>query len=276
MKLVKMIQEYGSLAITLLIIVLLGALMTVSLGIADDWRDPKMWIEMGFNYLLQIVMIATWIPEGTKRGANDEAYKTNRECANAKMKMAASADHYPQLKEFCQNATEENRVAWICKKVRRLGINYQNWEFDEYKKEFSAKLQDRVSKIEKKSYKHVEEIKATEIVTNSQIALVYDTKDHTGRAATIKVTAKIVLSSVMCSIGAFIVIDEVQFAFAAVIKLFYWIMVMGLSIFFGIRTGYKLMTVNKNDYYRRMIVFLNHFEEWKQQAHCEQEKAPEN
>lgn len=263
MKLVKIIQEYASLVITCIIMFIGGLMMCVSVKGVDNWKDPALWIEMGFNAVLQIVMIVTWLPEGKKRGYTNETYKTNKEIVNNKMKEAGAAENFNLLTEFCKTATEQNRFAWISGKVKRYGINYEQWNNELYKAQFSSKIQDKVAKIEKLSYKRVEEIKATETVTNSEINLVYDTKDHTEQSATIKVTVKMVMSIVLCAIGAFIAIDRVQFALEAFYKFLYWLLIVCLSIFFSIRTGYKLITEDRNDYYKRMIVFLSHFEEWK-------------
>lgn len=263
MKLVKIIQEYASLAITCIIMFIGGMMMCVSVKGVDNWKDPTLWIEMGFNAVLQIVMIVTWLPEGKKRGYTNETYKTNKEVVNKKMKEAGAAENFKLLTEFCKKATEQNRFAWISSKVKRFGINYEQWQYDWYKAQFLPKVQEKVVRIEKQSYKRVDEIKATETVTNSQINLVYDTKDHTEQSATIKVTVKMVMSIVLCAIGAFIAIDRVQFALEAFYKFLYWLLIVCLSIFFSIRTGYKLITEDRNDYYKRMIVFLSHFEEWK-------------
>lgn len=263
MKLVKSIQEYASLIITCIIVLIFGMMMWVGIKGIDNWREPQMWLEMGFNLLLQIVMICTWLPEGRKRGAQDETYVANRDVANTKMKEAAEAENFTYLTAFCKNATEQNRVAWITKRVARYGINYARWNYNEYKNEFSETLRQKVEKIEKASFKRVKEIKATEIVTNSQISLVYDTRDHTNESATVKVTVKMILSFGMCAIGAFIAIDEVHFTLSSFIKFLYWMLVVCLSIFYSIRTGQKLITVDRNDYYKRMIVFLSHFEEWR-------------
>ena len=278
MKLVKIIQEYASLAITCIIVLIVGMMMFVVLKGADDWRDPQIWIEMGFNSVLQVVMVVVWLPEGKKRGETNDSYVTNKNCVNEKMRNAAAAANFKALTEFCKIATEKNRIAWVSKKVLRYGINYGQWEYEEYREQFPLTIQKKVDKIELISYKRVEEIKATETVTNSQINLVYDTRDHTEQSATIKVTIKMVLSIIMCVIGAFLAIDRVQFVLEAFIKFLYWMLVGCLSIFYSIRTGYKLITEDRNDYYKRMIIFLSHFEEWcsSSETTCAViEKAPE-
>lgn len=276
MKLVKIIQEYASLAITGIVIFIVGMMMCVTIKGVENWRDPSLWIEMGFNAILQIVIVITWLPEGKKRGAANETYNTNRTTANDKMTSAAAPENFKPLTEFCKIATEKNRLAWVSQKVLRYGINYGQWVSEDYKAQFELKVQKKVELIEKRSYQKVNEIKATETITNSQINLVYDTRDHTDQYATIKVSVKMALSIGMCVIGAFIAIDRVQFALTAFIKFLYWLLVACLSIFYSIRTGYKLITENKNDYYKRIIVFLSHFEEWNASSKTcvDTEKAP--
>lgn len=263
MKVIKIIQEYASLAITCIIMIIGGMAMCVSLKGVDNWKDPMLWIEMGFNTVLQVVMIVIWLPEGKKRGATNDVYKTNSQNANQQMQEAGAAQNFKYLTEFCKIATEKNRFAWIANRARKYAVNYDQWNDEEYRAQFSLKVQEKIAKFERLALKRVKEIKATETITNSEIYLVYDTKDHTDHSATIKVAIKMALSLTMCAIGAFIAIDRVQFALEALYKFLYWLLVACLSIFFSIRTGYKLITEDRNDYYKRIIVFLSHFDEWK-------------
>lgn len=263
MKFLQKVQEYASFIITVIVALILAMMMFVIVKGSDNWRDPQLWIEAGFNTMLQIVMIATWLPEGKKRGAQDANYATNQKTANEKMQSAAKAENFNRLTLYCKEMTQKNIDAWITKHVARFGVVYAQWSNEKYRKQFDIKIAQKVRKAELTAPRRVAEIKATEIVTNSEINLVYDTKDHTDSATRLKVMFKVVLSITMCAVGAFIQPEGVAFSIAAVYNFLYWLLLMCLSIFYSIRTGYKLIVVERNDYYKRIIIFLSNFEAWQ-------------
>lgn len=262
MKILQKIQELASFIITLIVAVILAMMMFVVIKGADDWRDPQLWIQAGFNTLLQVIMIITWIPEGKKRGAQDTTYISNKTIANAKMQSAASADKFDSLTAFCAEMTKKNRKAWISNRVAKFGVIYERWEKESYRLQFDDKIQAKVKKAELQAPAKVKDIKATEIVTNSETNLIYDTKDHTDSVTKWKVLFKVIMSITLCTIGAFIQPEGVAFSVTAVVNFFYWLLLMCFSIFYAIRTGSQLITGERNDYYKRMIVFLTQFEAW--------------
>ena len=62
------LQEYASFLITAVVVVILAMTMFVVIRGSENWRSIDLWVQTGFNTLLQIVMIGTWLPEGKKRG----------------------------------------------------------------------------------------------------------------------------------------------------------------------------------------------------------------
>ena len=266
MKLQK-IQEYASFLITTVVALILAMMMFVVIKGSDNWKSPQLWLDAGFNTLLQIVMIATWLPEGKKRGELNEVFMTNRKTANELMTSASGNDKFDYLVVFCAAMTDKNRQAWISKRVARFGIVYNQWGNEAYRVQFDKKTNDKVARIERKAMYKVNEIKATEIVTNSQISLIYDTKDHTNSLTTWNIIGKMLMSVFMCAVGAFLAPEGVAFTIAALLNFFYWLLIMSLSIFYSIRTGYKLIATEKNDYYKRLIIFLKNFDAWFDKNH---------
>ena len=270
MKVVKKIQEMASLIITLLILAIFAIMMFAVVKGVDDWRDPQVWIEMGFCTFLQIVMVFTWLPEGKKRGAMDESFIQNRDCANEKRKEAVRAENIDRLTRFCKYATSQNIEAWIAKKVSRYGVVYSQWinkneaVRNTYRQQFDDKVAQKVRKIELKAPDKVREIKPTEIINSTEVYLVYDTVDHSSSTEKIKVAVKIATSLIISTIGAFIAFDGATFSVENLIMFLYWCFVMAMTIFFSLRTGTQLMTVYRNDYFKRIIDFLNHFEAWQE------------
>lgn len=263
MKISQKIQEYASFVITAVVVIILAMMMFVIINWSSNWRDTQLWINAAFNTMLQIIMIATWLPEGKKRGEQDQAYVANKQTANTKMQVAAKAENFERLTHYCEKMTEQNRTAWITKRVARYGVVYAQWGNEQYRAEFDSKVVAKVRKAELAAPNRVPEIKATEIITNSEINLMYDTKDHTDSVTQLKVIFKIITSIVLCTVGAFINPEGASFAIESIVNFLYWLLIMSLSIFYSIRTGHKLITVERNDYYKRMIVFLNNFEVWE-------------
>ncbi|MCH5157528.1 MAG: hypothetical protein J1G02_06625 [Clostridiales bacterium] len=272
MKIIKKIVDHASLVITLFIMVIFAVMMFAVIKGVNNWRDPQVWIEMGFCTFLQVVMIFTWLPEGKKRGAEDETYKTNRKEANDKRKAVVDAENLDRLARFCKYATSQNIKAWIAKKVGRYGVVYEQWYCKDdkgeqipnetYRKDFDAKIINRVRNVEMKAPDQVREIKPSEIIISTEVNLVYDTVDHSRSAERIKVALKMTTSLLISTIGAFIAFEGAKFSVEGLLQFLYWCFVMAMTIFFSLRTGMQLMTKYRNDYFKRIIDFLNHFETW--------------
>ena len=270
----KKIQDFASYIITALILLIFVAMMFVVIKGVNNWRNPQVWIEMGYCTFLQIVMVFTWLPEGKKRGALDANFIANRDNANQKMKGAVVAENLDRLTRFCRYATSQNIEAWIAKRVTRYGVVYSHWyctdeggkrvpnEF--YRNGFDAKVIEKVRKIELKAPDKVREIKPSEIINSTEVYLVYDTVDHSTSAEKWKVALKIATSLIISTIGAFVAFDGAKFSIEGLMHFLYWCSVMAMTIFFSLRTGIQLMTKYRNDYFKRIIDFLNHFEAWKE------------
>lgn len=270
------LQEYASFLITAVVVVILAMTMFVVIRGSENWRSIDLWVQTGFNTLLQIVMIGTWLPEGKKRGQQNETYIANKTAANVEMQNAATPDNFPFLVVFCRKMTAENIAYWVQKRAARLGVVYTQWTASEaYRALFDTKTAQKIQRLERKAARAVDEIKATEIVTKSSISLVHDTKDHTTSATTANVVIKILLSVFLCTAGAFMQPEATAFTVSALVDFLYWLLVMCLSIFYSLRTGYRLIAVEQNDYYKRIIVFLRNFEAWRQKE-AENEAAEKN
>lgn len=263
----KRLQDIASFIITGVVISILALMMFVVIRGSDNWKDTQIWIDAGFNTLLQVIMIATWLPEGKKRGEQDEVFQANRRAANAAMRQAAEPDKFNALIAFCAKTTAENREAWIAKRVARHGVVYTQWKAcADYRKQFDDRTATAVQRAERRAAAAVEDIKATEIVTNSDINLVYDTKDHTDSLTAWNVAGKVVLSIALCAVGAFIRPEAAAFTLSSLLSFAYWLLVMFMSIFYALRTGSKLITDTRNDYFKRIIVFLQTFHAWAEKG----------
>ena len=271
---VKKVQQYASPIITAIVLIILAAMMFAIISGVNNWRDPQVWIEMGFCSFLQIVMVFTWLPEGKKYGEENENFKTNKESYNTKMKDTVVAGNLDRLSRFCKYATSQNIEAWIAKKVTRYGVVYSQWyckdedgkrvDNELYRKQFDDKVMRKVRKIELKAPDRVREIKPAEIINSTDVYLVYDTVDHSKGAERLRVTFKIASSLIISTIGAFVAFEGAKFSIEGLLQFLYWCFVMAMTIFFSLRTGTQIVTKYRNNYFKRIIDFPNHFEAWQE------------
>ena len=268
MKILKKLHEMASIIITLFIVAIFAVMMFAVIKGVNNWRNPQVWIEAGFCSLLQIIMVFTWLPEGKKRGEQNQTFIDNRGDLNERVEAAVKAENFDRLTHFCEYATQQNIIAWISKKVSRYGVAYTQWidkdTGKKYQEQFDEKIINKVLKIERKALSNVHVIKPTEVTSATQVHLVFDTVDHSKGVEKVKVALKIATSLIMSVIGAFIAFEGAKFSVQSLIDFIYWNFVMLMSIFFAVRTGYRLMTVERNDYFKRMIDFLKRFEAWKE------------
>ena len=88
-----MIKSFGKLSdklpylITSAVILLLAVMMFVVLNITVDLKSPKFYAELGFGLVLQIIMIATWIPQGKSDGYKMPEVMQTTEAANKIWKL---------------------------------------------------------------------------------------------------------------------------------------------------------------------------------------------
>ena len=266
-----MIKSFGRLAdklpylITLAVILLLAVMMFVVLNITVDFKSPQFYAEMAFGLVLQIIMIATWIPQGKADGYKIPEVMQTTEAANKRMEIAKDKSKYEELAKFCKYATEENRHVYIVNKCAKMGVDYELWQTsEEYRSKFKHpnRIQRRILRIERRSRSAVAVIKDTEITAVTSVKLAYDIKNHTGQEEFWRLFAKILTSIVTSLVGSFFLFENAQFTLNGLMKFVYWVAIIGMTIFYSIRTGRNLISGAHKDYLLRLIDFLNRYEAW--------------
>lgn len=248
--------------ITGIVIVILGFMMFVVINFHAEYNS-EFWAQLAFGMVLQIGMIAVWLPQGKAQGMLDENVVTTKNAASEKMKIANNADLYDQLAEFCKIATAENRHVWICNKAAKLGVNYDKWlKSEEYHANFPPNTARKIDRIVKAAESRVKPIKDTEITSVSRIALQYDVHDYTKRSGAAHVTAKIILSAAISFFSSLLMFDKIAFNIEGLINFAYWCAVVAMTIFYSIRTGKALITGDYKSYLLRMCDFLDRYKAW--------------
>lgn len=248
---------------TAAIIIALSLMLFVTVGLVFDFT-VDFWAKFGFGTVLQIILIALWLPEGKRSGNEDEGVVKTKNDAQSRMEFASKKEYYDRLSEFCDIATEENRHAWIVRKVARLGVNFDKWnDCETYRQNFPANTQKKIDKIVKRAEYAVKTIRDTSITAlSNETELKYDPYDHTGSATGLRVTLKIVTSFVLSFISAVISFDNFAFDIAGLVDFAYWCVVVALTIIYSIRTGKELITKDYKGYLLRICDFVNRYEAW--------------
>lgn len=249
--------------ITFGVIIILSIMASATVAFTIGGNDEKTWAQFGVGFLLQALMIILWIPEGKERGKKNEAYVTNKNCANKHIMKYSAPQYFVALDKFCEYAYTVNIKNWITVRVNSSNVDYNRYLVDaDYALTIDEKTKRKISRIEARANKRVKRIKSTEITSNTQIDLVYDIGDHTKSVERTKVILRLIPSFVMSSVGASVTFLAEPFSWNTVALLVYWIVTICTTIVFSIKTGYDLITKTENDYSLRIIDFLTRFEGW--------------
>lgn len=271
--------------ITFGVIIILSIMASATICVTLGANDIKTWIKFCVGFLLQLTMILLWLPEGKERGKKNDAYRQNKELANKKISEISTPRYFSALDKFCEYAYMQNLRNYVASRVDSRQVDYKRYLQDkEYAAKLDVKVKDKIWKLEKKAVKKVRAIKSTEITSNSSIDLVYDVWNHTKNKERMSILFKIIPTFVMAFVGASISFLMEPFSWSTVALLIYWIVTIGTTIVFSIKTGYDLVTISENDYALRMIDFIERFDGWilengieikHTQTVTSEEKAPE-
>lgn len=270
--------------ITFGVIIILSIMASATVAITIGGNDKETWASFCVGFILQVLMIFLWMPEGKARGKLNKVYVENKRCANEAIAKYSAPQYFSALDKFCEYAYSVNVKNWIMEKVNGKNIDYNRYLIDSaYATSLDKKAIQRIKRIEAKSKKRVKRIKSTEITSNTQIDLVYDIGDHSKSAERRQVILKLFPSLVMASVGASITFLSKPFTWNTVALLVYWIVTICTTIVFSIKTGYELVTKTGNNYSLRIIDFLTRFEGWiiengiviGNSSTSDNEKAPE-
>lgn len=263
MKIPNKISDYASIILTALLIIAMLIVMCVTIDVNVDFSTKEFWVQFATGVLVQLLMVALWLPEGKKRGTENEKYKSVQKVANDKMTAVAKPELFADLDAFCKVATEENIIAYITRKVQAFDVNYMLWGDEKYRGKFSNKIRVKVAKIESKARRTVRPINPTEITTTVKVSLRYDVTNHEQAHERLAVLFKGLTSAITPIIPVMLSVTASVSVLDIVVKLLYWLGITASAIFFSMHTGIKLVTQTRRDYYLRVIDFLDRFEGWK-------------
>ncbi len=259
----ELLKKLARPLITFGVIIILSIMASATICLTLGAGDIKTWVKFGVGFLLQLTMILLWLPSGKERGKENETYKRNKALANQKISKISTSQYFSPLDKFCEFAYNQNLRNYVAARVDCRQVDYKRYMQDkEYAEHLSPEILNNIHKLEKKALKRVRPIKSTEITSNSSIDLVYDVWDHTKSKERMSIMFKIVPTFIMAFVGASISFMMEPFSWSTVALLIYWIVTIGTTIVFSIKTGYDLVTISENDYALRVIDFIERFEGW--------------
>lgn len=261
---IKLLIKNAAIMITIFVFVVLILAAFETAGFKRE-LDDDFWNGLLMNMFLQLLMIGVWVPEGKKQGAAEKIFLDNKIVLEGKIASASKPENYKDLEEWCKVATERNREMIIKNKLRKVGILYHIYLEKKDDVGWRVVQTPRAQKLMKwldENIVYVKEIKATELISNSPIKLVYDIANKETLVTGLKIGAKVFISFMMSVITASIMFTRKEFTLDALAELGFWIITILSTIYFSKRTGKELVTIVRQDFIIRNITFLDNCDSW--------------
>lgn len=261
---IKLLIKNAAIMITIFVFVVLILAAFETAGFKRE-LDDDFWNGLLMNMFLQLLMIGVWVPEGKKQGAAEKIFLDNKIVLEGKIASASKPENYKDLEEWCKVATERNREMIIKNKLRKVGILYHIYLEKKDDVGWRVAQTSRAQKLMKwldENIVYVKEIKATELISNSPIKLMYDIANKETFATGLKIGAKVFISFMMSVITASIMFTRKEFTLDALAELGFWIITILSTIYFSKRTGKELVTIVRQDFVVRNITFLDNCDSW--------------
>lgn len=264
-KLIKVILENAALMLTIALILVLFLFMFSTYGFRDS-LDSDFWVRLTLTGVIQALMICVWLPEGKKKAEGDERYLLNKNILEQKIALASAPEHLKELEEFCEYTTEKNREAAVAKRLARVEIAYSVYlekkEDKEWVNGLPAKSKLLVNYLKTHSLR-VRRIKLTEVIGHSSIALAYDVWNHERAATGLRAVVKLVTSAAVSILCAVMIFGKKDFDLQMIVDFGFWLITIGCTVFFALRTGKQLVLVTRMDYIVRNIDFFNAYDAYR-------------
>lgn len=261
---IKLLIKNAAIMITIFVLTVLIFTIFETVGFSKK-LDDDFWSGLLMNMFLQLLMIGVWIPEGKKQGAAVKTFLDNKTILEGKIASASRPENYKDLEEWCKVATERNREMIVKNKLRKVGILYHVYKENKDNIAWRAAQTPKAQKLMKwldENIVNVKEIKATELISNSPIKLMYDIANKETLVTGLKISAKVFISFIMSVITATVMFTRKEFKLDALAEFGFWAMTILNTIYFSNRTGKELVTIVRQDFIIRNITFLDNCDSW--------------
>ena len=217
--------------------------------------------------IIMFLMISIWYPTAKQKASvMDADYKFQRSAYGALVDRVVETNNQKHLNNFCDWATEENRILLIKQKLIKLNIDYdvylqcskdlsliqENDILTDKQKKGLRKLIENGVKVKKIIY--------TSILTGLKAGKIkYNVNSTETRYDVFKIILKVIVS-ISLSIGmAFVVFTFGGFTWSSVAQIIIWYVIIIWNVFTTYSTGYKSVSVHRKNYYCVLKTFLEEF-----------------
>lgn len=273
---VKEIKNYTGQIFTCIIVMLLVCYLFVGVGLRAEF-DETFWTIFGISFVIMLSVNTIWYPIAKqKEEERNTDYKRHRLAYSILVDRVRDTNNFSGLKQFCEYATNENKIECIKNKLSKHNIDFamylegikdidsidQQKNLDNKQKKILRKLvvNGVSSKFLWMKFSGYETINHNQITTAiDEATQPYETK-NTEKAFDKRVFGAKILTSILCTFGiAMIVFDGKGFDIGKLAQIMTWIFVIFWNIFTAINNGTKSIAVYRVQYYKKLRNFLEEF-----------------
>lgn len=225
------------------------------------------------GFILMVVITSVWYPNAKQKAQyTDSGYIKQRSGYGGLVDKVTVENKQKNLTQFCEWATEENKVYIIKQKLLKHGIDYDTYTkyekqpskiYDTINGEDEEELTEKQKKFLKKLIENGVNVKliiSTNILTGIKNGkLKYDVSSFETKYDTISIGSKVLTSVASAIVMAFLVFSVGGFSWASIGNLLLWYILMAWNMFTSYQTGYKSISIHRTNYYKKLRTFLEEF-----------------
>lgn len=270
------IKNYIGEIFTIIIIGILTSYLFVNVGFREH-IDSEFWIISGVSFATMIAMTGIWYPIGKQREAlKNDVYKKQKLEYSLLVDKVMKTNNFSGLKQFCDYATEQNKLEAIRIKLAKINVDMSLYE--KYKKDISLVDKDKnLDETQKKKLKKIiryglsykflwwrftgyDRINHNAVTSGvDRLKGEYDVKNEE-KAFDRKVTiAKILTSMIGTIFMAFIIFSGKGFDIGKLAQILTWLGLIAWNIFTTLNNSAKSISVYRTNYYKKLRSFLEEF-----------------
>lgn len=262
----KSIRFIGSTIVTSLMMITL--VFVVLTRISTNFKlDTYFWTTFIIGTIIMVLTLILWLPSGKESGEKNERYKKNKELYDQKANIIIKNQYFDKLRKFCEYKNNLLRLEKMKSLLGQYGINYD--DFLKYKSKEQILNDPILTKKQKKIIIAIKEkgvrfsrVSTYQLTTSIDSSKGENYKNLEKIKQVVYIVFRVLLSVATSLFLASIVINTKSVTLAEITQLFIWITAIGTNLVSSISYGYKLVTIDRNQYYIKLNTILYEFEEW--------------
>lgn len=272
----KEIKNYTGQIFTSIIVLLLVCYLFVGIGLKTE-LDESFWVIFGISFAIMIAVNTIWYPIAKQKEEQiNTDYKRHRLEYSILVDRVRDTNNFDGLKQFCEFATNENKIECIKNKLAKHNIDFALYldcikDIDNIDKQ--KNIDNKQKKILRKlvvngvsskflwmKFSGYEKISHNQITTAiDEAKQPYETKNDE-KSFDKRVFGAKIITSILCTFGiAMIVFDGKGFDIGKLAQIMTWMFVIAWNIFTAMNNGRKSIAVYRVQYYKKLRNFLEEF-----------------